>query len=109
MTNRNEKEKLQKGLWDWFELLAKFMPAILVAIIAFMGNQFLQNKQKADSNLNLYTQLLANKENSENTLRKDMFSEMLQSFLSPVESSQENDDTLAWTCVNANLHERQSE
>ena len=91
MTNGNGKEKLQKSLWDWFELLAKFMPAILVAIIAFMGNQFLQNKQKADSNLKLYTQLLANKENSENTLRKDMFSEMLQSFLSPTEGGQEDD------------------
>lgn len=91
MMNGNEKEKMKRGLWDWFELLAKFMPAILVAVIAFMGNQFLQNKQKADSNLKLYTQLLANKENSENTLRKDMFSEMLQSFLSPAEGGREDD------------------
>jgi hypothetical protein len=94
MTTGNEKEKLKKGLWDWFELLSKFMPAILVAIIAFMGNQYLQNKQKADTNLKLYTQLLANKENSENTLRKDMFFEMLKSFLSPEKNGEGGKQTI---------------
>jgi hypothetical protein len=79
MTNNS---KPMKDFWAWADLLVKFMPVIVVAIIAFMGNQFLQNKQKTDSNLKLYTQLLANKEDSENTLRKDMFEKMIASFLS---------------------------
>jgi hypothetical protein len=48
MTNNS---KPMKDFWAWADLLAKFMPVIVVAIIAFMGNQFLQNKQKTDSNL----------------------------------------------------------
>lgn len=79
----NGKDKAPKDKWDKIEILTKFLPAIVVAIIAILGNYYLQNKQKADTNLKLYTQLLANKENSENTLRKDMFFEMLKSFLSP--------------------------
>ena len=89
MNDESKKEKSLKSFWDWAELLSKFMPAIVVAIIAIMGNHFLQNKQKEDSNLKLYTQLLANKENSENTLRKDMFSEMLKSFLAPEQEKSE--------------------
>ena len=92
MTNR--KENAPKDKWDKIEILTKFLPAIMVALIAILGNYYLQNKQKADTNLKLYTQLLANKENSENTLRKDMFFEMLKSFLSPEKSTEGGEQTI---------------
>ncbi len=74
-----------KDGWDKAEILFKFLGTIvaagLVATFGILGNNYLQEKQRIDSDLRLYTQLLSNKEASENTLRKDMFGHILKSFL----------------------------
>jgi len=79
----NNLSEKQKDGWYKAAVLSKFLTAILVVIIGLLGNHYLQQKQKNDSNLKLYTQLLSNKETSENTLRKDMFVKILESFLKP--------------------------
>lgn len=78
---KGEAPGKEKNGWYKAEVLSKFLTAILVVIIGFWGNQYLQQKQKNDSDLKLYTQLLSNKETAENTLRKDMFVKILDSFL----------------------------
>jgi hypothetical protein len=80
-TESNKIPEKQKDGWYKAEVFSKFLTAILVVIIGFMGNKYLQEIQKNDNDLNLYTQLLSNKETSENTLRKDMFVKILDSFL----------------------------
>jgi hypothetical protein len=79
----NKSSEKQKNGWYKAEVLSKFLTAILVVIIGLLGNRYLQQKQKNDSDLKLYTQLLSNKETAENTLRKDMFVKILDSFLEP--------------------------
>ena len=79
--NSVEPTKKPKDRWDKADVIFKFLAAALIALFGFFGNQILQKKQDTDKSIKLYTQLLSNKEASENTLRKDMFNEILQSFL----------------------------
>lgn len=73
----------KKDWWDKAGILSKFLAAILVVAIGIWGNHYLNKRQEKDTNFQLYTQLLSNKETSENTLRKDMFVKILESFLEP--------------------------
>jgi len=88
--------KAPKDRWDKADVLFKFVAALVIGLLGFWGNQFLQEKQKVDSDIKLYTQLLSNKEASENSLRKDMFGEILKSFLKPKdEKNSTRQETLA--------------
>jgi hypothetical protein len=74
-------DKAKKDGWDKAEVISKFLVAAFIAFIGIAGNIYLNNKQKADSSMKLYTQLLSDKEQAENTLKKDMFAHILESFL----------------------------
>lgn len=80
-TESNKLPERKKDGWYKAEVLSKFLTAVLVVIITILGNNYLQKKQKSENDLSLYTQLLSNKERSENELRKDMFVQILNSFL----------------------------
>jgi len=84
----------KKDSWDKFSIIGKTIGGIVTAVIVvtfgFFTNNYLHKKQKIDSNLQLYTQLLSNKESSDNKLRSDMFSKILQSFLSDKSGNKEN-------------------
>lgn len=96
----HKPRKYKKDNWDKAEIVFKFMGAFLaaglVALVGFYGNRCLQNKQKAETNIRLYTQLLSNKETAENLLRKDMFDKILSSFVNGKdENGKRNLDTLS--------------
>lgn len=77
----------QKSGWDKAEIIFKLVGPLLVGLsiggLGWFGNNVLQEQQKKAKNMQLYTQLLSNKEAAENSLRKDMFSQILLSFLTP--------------------------
>jgi len=83
----------KKDWWDKANVFSKIFAAVLIALFGLYGNRYLQQKQKLDNNIKLYTQLLSNKETSENSLRKDMFEQILTSFLKP--SKTERQDTIS--------------
>lgn len=85
--------KRLKDRWDKADVLFKFLAAALIAAFGFFGNQYLQDKQKIDSDIKLYTEIMSNKERAENSLRKDMFGEMLQSFLKRKDAKDESQQT----------------
>ena len=92
-SNSAKFSKYPKDGWDKAEIVFKFLGGIVAAFliggIALWGNNYLQDKNEADSNIKLYTQLLSDKEASENSLRKDMFSQILLSFVSPNDTRHE--------------------
>ena len=90
---KSSESPTQKDWWDKANVFCKIFAAVLIAVFGFYGNRYLQQKQKLDNNIKLYTQLLSNKETSENSLRKDMFGQILQSFLKPSDS--ETQDTIS--------------
>lgn len=79
--NSREPARKTKDCWDKADVIFKFLATALIVLFGFFGNQLLQEKQDKDNSIKLYTQLLSNKEASENTLRKDMFNDILHSFL----------------------------
>src|SRR5262245_53596396 len=48
-----------------------------------MGSQVLNRRQALDTNARLYSELMSRREESESSLRKDMFVSIIQSFLEP--------------------------
>lgn len=84
-----KSSKPPKDRWDKAEIIFKFLAAAVVVLFGFLGNHYLQEKQKIDSGIKLYTQLLSNKETAENTLRKDMFGQILESFLKPKDGGEQ--------------------
>src|SRR5262245_20881505 len=48
-----------------------------------MGSQVLNRRQALDTNARLYSELMSRREESESSLRKDMFVSIIQSFLTP--------------------------
>jgi len=72
--------------------------AITVAILGFMGSNYLKDReisetasrermQANETNVRIYTELMSRREEAESALRKDMFISMIQSFLQPGSTS----------------------
>jgi hypothetical protein len=69
--------------WDKIQILldpvGKVLTAIIVVLLGYIGNQALQEDQKRRA----YVELLSRREEADGTLRKDMFSKVIDQFLSP--------------------------
>jgi len=80
-TEQKQSQQSKKDGWDKADIISKFTTALVIGLIGVMANVYLTGKEKQDNSMKLYTQLLSNKEMAENTLRKDMFGEILKSFI----------------------------
>jgi hypothetical protein len=63
--------------------LGGLLTALAVAIVGVKGSQVLDRRQAAETNARLYSELMSRREESESSLRKDMFVSILQPFLQP--------------------------
>ncbi|MCZ6594681.1 MAG: hypothetical protein O6943_07190 [Bacteroidetes bacterium] len=83
----------EKDRLDRIESLAKALGAILVPLaivfIALIGNHYLQERQNQESKLKLFTELMSDREQSESTLRKDMFEVVLTQFFKKTENDKQ--------------------
>ena len=86
-TNQTKKQndKSAKDRWDKANILLRplggFFAAVAVALVGFIGSHFLEKRQINDMRLRLYTELISKREEAESNLRKDMFTEIIGSFL----------------------------
>ena len=75
------------GKWEKAEVLLKpaggLLTALTVTIIGILSSGYLEDMQSAEMRTCLYTELLSAREESESELRKDMFTEIIGSFLGP--------------------------
>lgn len=81
-----DKDELKKkDFWDKLSVISRPVAGLLtglaIASVGFFGSRFLEGKQAMESNLRLYSELMTKREDSENSLRKDMFEKISQSFL----------------------------
>jgi hypothetical protein len=76
-----------KDLWDKFSVLLQpvggGLAALAVAIVGLRGSQVLNDRQAAETNARLYSELMSRREEAESSLRKDMLVSIVQSFLRP--------------------------
>ncbi len=74
---------------DWDKMAVVLHPpgglltAVAVTTVGIMGSQVLNRRQALDTNARLYSELMSRREESESSLRKDMFVSIIQSFLKP--------------------------
>ena len=77
----------QRDGWDKaaiiLQSLGGFVTAAVVAMLGIVGSSYLNEKQKIDTNVRLYTELMSKREEAESALRKDMFTSIIDTFLKP--------------------------
>jgi len=89
--------------------------AITVAVLGFIGSNYLKDREAADTasrermqaneaNVRIYTELMSRREEAESALRKDMFVSMIQSFLKPGSASLD-EKVLNLELLSYNFHE----
>lgn len=82
-----DKPDRPKDFWDkaaiFLHPLGGLLTAVAVTIVGIMGSQVLNRRQALDTNARLYSELMSRREESESSLRKDMFVTIIQSFLKP--------------------------
>jgi len=79
--------KPQRDWWDKADIIFKFVgamgTAIVVGLVGIFGSSFLAQRQEAETNLRLYTELMSKREEADTSLRKEMFNSIITNFLKP--------------------------
>lgn len=69
----------------WHEIALEWVKVALIPLIVGIGghygSKFLSEKQALESNAHLYAELMSRREESDSSLRKDMFNSIIQTFL----------------------------
>jgi len=76
-----------RDAWDKLAVLLApvggLLTAISVAYVGVEGSKVIDRRQAAETNARLYSELMSRREESESSLRKDMFVSIISSFLQP--------------------------
>jgi hypothetical protein len=77
----------KKDFWDKTSVVLQPLGGLLtagsVAVVGILGSQVLEERQSADTNARLYSELMSRREEAESALRKDMFVSIIGTFLNP--------------------------
>lgn len=67
----------KKSGWDKIDILLRpvggMLTALSVALVGFLGSQYLEERQMEETNVRLYAELMSSREEADSALRKDMF------------------------------------
>jgi hypothetical protein len=98
----------KKDPWDKLQIMLHpvggLLTAIAVASLGLIGSSALDRQQSNDARLRLYSELMSRREESEATLRKEMFQSIIGSFFEPGTASIEN-KLLKMELLAQNFHE----
>ncbi|MEA3467846.1 MAG: hypothetical protein U9R57_06450 [Thermodesulfobacteriota bacterium] len=79
--NTEDSDKKKKDRWDKADILLRGSMTGVVALIGILISGHLNTSQDRAARLQLYTELMSNREQSESALRKDMFQSIIGAFL----------------------------
>jgi len=78
-------KKEKRDLWDKIQIVMQpvggLITAMTIALVGYLGSNYLNKRQIKDSKIRLYTELMSSREQSESALRKDMFNSILGTIL----------------------------
>jgi hypothetical protein len=100
-----------KDWWDKADIILKpvggLLTALSVAIVGYLGSQYLNRLQAQDTNVRLYAQLMSSRESSDSALRQQMFDQILSTFLTNESGgpASAEDQVLALELLTYNFHE----
>lgn len=73
--------------WDKLDILLKPMGGLFtglaIALVGFLGSQYLNQREAAETNIRLYAQLMSSREAADTGLRQNMFNSIIGTFLTP--------------------------
>lgn len=97
-----------KDRWDKLQIILApvggLLTALAVASLGFMGSRTIERQQSNEAKLRLYSELMSRREESEATLRKEMFQSIIGSFFDPQSASIET-KVLKMELLAQNFHE----
>ncbi len=77
----------QRDFWDKLAIILQplggLLTALAIALFGYFSSDFLNRRQAIETNTRLYSELMSRREESESSLRKDMFVSIITSFLRP--------------------------
>lgn len=105
----NEARPDHKDFWDRLQILLApvggLLTAIAVASLGMMGSRTLERQQSNEAKLRLYSELMTRREESEATLRKEMFQSIIGSFFDANGSASLDTRLLKMELLAQNFHE----
>jgi hypothetical protein len=97
-----------KDFWDKLQIflspLGGLLTALAVASLGFIGSRTVERQQAAEEKIRLYSELMTRREESEATLRKEMFQSIIGSFFDAGSASLET-KLLKMELLAENFHE----
>ncbi len=110
MENTEETKPRKKDKWEIAQVVLEpvggLLTALAVAGLGFFGSRVIERQQQFDSNFRLYSELMSKREESESSLRKDMFKSIIDSFLKPgMQNSSLDAQLLNIELLASNFHE----
>lgn len=97
-----------KDFWDRLQIilspLGGLLTAIAVASLGFIGSRTVERQQSSEAKLRLYSELMTRREESEATLRKEMFQSIIGSFFD-IQSTSLETKLLKMELLAQNFHE----
>lgn len=101
--------KPKKDRWDkvgvFFHPLGGLLTALSVAFVGMRGSEVLERRQSLDTNARLYSELMSRREEAESSLRKDMLTSIIGSFLTPGSGSDLDTKVLNLELLAYNFHD----
>jgi len=83
----------EKDFWDKLQIILApvggLLTAVAVAMLGIMGSRAIDRQQSSEAKLRLYSELMSKREESEATLRKEMFQSIIGSFFDAQSTSLE--------------------
>ena len=110
MEDTGKTERRKKDKWEIAQVLLEpvggILTALAVALLGFFGSRVIEKQQQFDANFRLYSELISKREESESSLRKDMFKSIIDSFLKPgMQNSPLDGQLLNIELLTYNFHE----
>jgi hypothetical protein len=100
--------KPEKDFWDRLQIVLSpvggLLTALAVASLGFIGSRTVERQQSSEAKLRLYSELMTRREESEATLRKEMFQSIIGSFFDAQSTSLET-KLLKMELLAQNFHE----
>ena len=104
----DSKQQEPKDFWDKLQIVLSpvggLLTALAVASLGFIGSRTVERQQSSEAKLRLYSELMTRREESEATLRKEMFQSIIGSFFD-VQSTSLETKLLKMELLAQNFHE----
>lgn len=82
-----DNSKRPRDNWDKWDIILKpagaLLTALTLATLGFISSSYLNRRQNIETRTRLFTELISQREQSESSLRKDMFTSIIETFLRP--------------------------